>query len=61
MGAGVGVGTGVGEGVGSGEGRFVTDNGSILFVRDLYTVEGGALKIARKTIVETAAEDDLGF
>ena len=44
-----------------GEGHFVTDNGSVLFVRDLYTVEGGALKIARKTVVEKAVENDLGF
>ena len=44
-----------------GEGRFVTDNGSVLFARDLYTIEGGAINVDRKTIVEKTAENDLGF
>lgn len=43
------------------EGRFTTDNGSVILVRDRYTVEGNALKIARKALVEKANEDDLGF
>ncbi len=44
-----------------GECRFVTDNGSVLYVRDLYTARDGSLKIARKTLVEKADPDDLGF
>lgn len=44
-----------------GEARFTTDNGSVLFVRDRYSIVSGSLKIARKTIVEKAAQDDLGF
>jgi len=43
------------------EGRFTTDNGSVLFVRDLYTLEGTALKIARKVLVEKVHRDDLAF
>jgi len=43
------------------EGRFITDNGSVLFVRDEYKIVDAALKIARKTLVEKANEDDLGF
>jgi len=43
------------------EGRFVTDNGSVFFIRDMYSIESGALKIARETIVEKANADDLGF
>ena len=43
------------------EGRFTTDNGSVLYVRDTYTVIDGTLKIGRKTTVEKADEKDLGF
>ena len=43
------------------EGRFTSDNGSVFLVRDLYTVENGALKIDRETIVEKKSELDLGF
>ena len=43
------------------EGRFTTDNGSVLYIRDTYSVEGGVLKIARKVRVEKADEKDLGF
>ena len=43
------------------EGHFRTDNGSILFIRDLYSIHQGVLKIARKVIVEKASQDDLGF
>ena len=43
------------------EGRFITDNGSVLFVKDRWSIEGEVLKIARKTIVEKADEKDLGF
>ena len=43
------------------EGRFTSDNGSVFFVRDIYSIEGGAMKITRDTIVEKKSEDDLGF
>ena len=43
------------------EGRFQTENGSVLYVSDSYSIEGDALKIARKVIVEKADEKDLGF
>ena len=33
----------------------------MLLVRDRYDAIGGALKIARRTVVERAAADDLGF
>ena len=41
--------------------RFDTGNGSVLLVRDRYSVICEALKIARRTVVERAAADDLGF
>ena len=44
-----------------GEGTFTTDYGSVLKVRDVYSVEGEAVKIARKTTVIAADERDLGF
>ena len=44
-----------------GECRFVTGNGSVLKVRDLYCLENGSLKIHRKCLVEKAHPDDLGF
>ncbi len=43
------------------EGRFITDNGSVIFFKDFYSIEKDCLKISRKTIVEKAAENDLGF
>jgi len=44
-----------------GSARFTTDFGSELTVRDRYEIVDGLLKIARKTVVEKAVEDDLGF
>lgn len=40
---------------------FVTDFGSALLVKDVYSIEGNALKIARKTVVKKTDERDLGF
>ena len=44
------------EGTVAAEGRFLTENSSCLYVRDLYSIEGACLKIARKVTVETADE-----
>ena len=41
--------------------RFETENGSVLAVTDRYSIEGGALRIARKAEVLKASERDLGF
>ena len=43
------------------EGSFITDNGSVLSFRDLYTREGRLLKIARTVTVKKADPGDLGF
>ena len=43
------------------EGRFITDNGSVLFVKDRYSIADEVLKIARTAIVEKVDEKDLGF
>ena len=45
----------------TGEGLFVTKNGSEIFVRDLYTVQDGTLKISRSAVVRKQSSDDLGF
>ncbi len=42
-------------------GRFVTDNGSVVCFRDEFTCLEGRLKIERRTEVEKAEPDDLGF
>ena len=43
------------------EGKFVTENGSVLAFADRYTKVGQVLKIARKVTVEKAHPGDLGF
>ncbi|MDO5435115.1 MAG: hypothetical protein Q4G19_01990 [Clostridia bacterium] len=43
------------------EGRFLSDNGSVLLFRDLWTASGTDLKVDRKVTVEKADEKDLGF
>ena len=43
------------------EGRFTTDNGSVIFVKDRYSIADEVLKIARTAIVEKVDEKDLGF
>ena len=45
----------------TGECLFVTDNGSEIFVRDTWSVQDGALKIARHAEVRRCSSDDLGF
>lgn len=40
---------------------FTTENGSVLSVSDTYRITSGVLKIQRKTRVEQAHPDDLGF
>ena len=45
----------------TGESLFVTKNGSEIAVRDIWSVHGGTLKIAREAKVRKSSEDDLGF
>lgn len=45
----------------TGEALFVTGNGSEIAVRDIYSVESGALKIIRTARVMKCSPDDLGF
>ncbi len=49
------------EGTATGEALFVTGNGSEVFVRDVYTVQDNALKVARHAEVRKRSSDDLGF
>ena len=49
-----------GDGV-TGEALFVTGNGSEVFVRDVWTVHDGGIRIARYAKVRKSARDDLGF
>ncbi len=44
-----------------GESLFVTGNGSEIAVRDCYSIQDGALKIARTAAVMKRGENDLGF
>ena len=44
-----------------GEAMFVTENGSEILVRDIYSVYDGGIKIDRTVTVEKCACDDLGF
>ena len=49
------------NGTACGESLFVTANGSEILVRDIWSVEGGTLKIAREAVARKSSRDDLGF
>jgi len=49
------------DGTVTGESLFITKNGSEIAVRDIWSVSGGTLKIAREAEVRKSSDDDLGF